>query len=149
MMPPFADALCAGGSWGTQSMSTKLVRRITQAAAIALVVVGTSAAAWADGPKGSAGNSAGNNVALRFDAKTCSANERASVNEAFAMARQRAAEGLQVAMANPNDPRLARWFGPGQQHRVVEVLQAVVRQLDTPNFTIGCASSAYCVQRQP
>src|SRR5258708_2689285 len=126
-------------------MTTTLVRRITQVA-VAAVIVGFSVTAWADGPKGQAANGA---VALRFDAKTCSAAERASVNEAFAMARQRAAEGLQVAMANPNDPRLARWFGQGQERRVVEVLQAVVRQLDTPDFTIGCARSAYCVQRQP
>jgi peptidyl-Lys metalloendopeptidase len=131
-------------------MSTKLVRRITQAAAVALVVVGYSAASWADGPKGSTGNApVAAPVTLRFDAKTCSANERASVNEAFAMARQRAAEGLQVARANPNDPRLLRWFGEGHYQRIVEVLQAVVRQLDTPDFTIGCASTAYCVQRQP
>ena len=126
-------------------MTTTLVRRITQVA-VAAVVLGFSVTAWADGPKGTAANGP---VALRFDAKTCSASERASVTEAFAMARQRAAEGLQVAMANPNDPRLVRWFGQGQERRVVEVLQAVVRQLDTPDFTIGCASSAYCVQRQP
>jgi peptidyl-Lys metalloendopeptidase len=126
-------------------MTTTLVRRLTQVA-VAAVVFGFSVTAWADGPKGQAANGA---VALRFDAKTCSANERASVTEAFALARQRAAEGLQVAMANPNDPRVVRWFGQGQGRRVVQVLQAVVRQLDTPDFTIGCASSAYCVQRQP
>jgi hypothetical protein len=127
-------------------MSTTLVRRITQVA-VAAVVVGFSVTAWADGPKG--GQAPNGAVALRFDAKTCSANERASVNEAFATARERAAEALQVARNNPNDPRLIRWFGQGQQPRVVEVLTAVVRQLDTPDFTIGCASSAYCVQRQP
>ena len=126
-------------------MSTTLVRRLTQVA-VAVVVVGFSVTAWADGPKGQAANSA---VALRFDAKTCSANERAVVNEAFGVARERAAAALQVARNNPNDPRLVRWFGQGQERRVVEVLQAVVRQLDTPDFTIGCASSAYCVQRQP
>ena len=126
-------------------MSTTLVRRLTQVA-VAALVVGISVTAWADGPKGQAANGA---VALRFDAKTCTANERAAVTEAFAVARERAAEALQVARNSPNDPRLVRWFGQGQQRRVVEVLQAVVRQLDTPDFTIGCASSAYCVQRQP
>jgi len=129
-------------------MSTTLVRRLTQVA-VAALVVGFSATAWADGPKGQPAPGNGPAVALRFDVKTCSASERASVNEAFAMARQRAAEALQVATANPNDPRVTRWFGQGQERRVVEVLQAVVRQLDTPDFTIGCASSAYCVQRQP
>jgi len=124
-------------------MSTTLVRRLTQVA-VAVAVVGFSVTAWADGPKGQAAT-----VALRFDAKTCSANERAVVNEAFGVARERAAAALQVARNNPNDPRLVRWFGQGQERRVVEVLQAVVRQLDTPDFTIGCASSAYCVQRQP
>ena len=126
-------------------MSTTLVRRLTQVA-VAAVVIGFSVTAWADGPKGQAANGA---VALRFDAKTCTANERAAVTEAFGVARERAAEALQVARNSPNDPRLVRWFGQGQGRRVVEVLQAVVRQLDTPDFTIGCASSAYCVQRQP
>jgi hypothetical protein len=89
-------------------------------------------------------------AALRFDAKTCSAEERASVNEAFALARERTAAGLQAALANPNDPRLTRWFGNGSRQRIVEVLQSVLRQLDeAQSFTIACATSAYCVQRQP
>ena len=126
-------------------MSTTLVRRITQVAVVALVA-GFSVTAWADGPKGQAATGGG---ALRFDAKTCTAAERAAVTEAYAVARERAAEGLRVAMANPNDARVVRWFGQGQERRVVQVLQAVVRQLDTPDYTIACASSAYCVQRQP
>ena len=127
-------------------MSTTLVRSITQAA-VAAVVVGFGVVAWAAGPKEPAANGA---QGLRFDAKTCSAEERASVTEAFGLARQRVAAGLQVAMANPNDPRMVRWFGEGHQRRVVEVLQATIRQMDNASdFTIACASSAYCVQRNP
>src|SRR5262245_26216117 len=123
MMFPFADAACAGFARGTPSMTTTLVRRLTQVA-VAAIVVGFSVTAWAGGPKGTPAPGNGPAVDLRFDAKTCSASERAAVNEAFALARQRAAEGLQVAMTNPNDPRVIRWFGPGQGRRVVEVLQA-------------------------
>jgi len=56
-------------------MSTTLVRRLTQVA-VAVAIVGFSVTAWADGPKGQAATGA---VALRFDAKTCSASERAAV----------------------------------------------------------------------
>lgn len=122
-------------------------RRLTQVAIVTLVA-SVSATAWAAGPKGTPEAPAAG-AALRFDAKTCSAEERASVTEAFALARQRVAQGLQVATANPNDPRVTRWFGEGQGRRVVEVLQLTARQIDTPDFTIACASSAYCVQRQP
>jgi hypothetical protein len=129
-------------------MSTKLVRSVTRVA-VAALLVGCGVVAWAAGPKAPAAGGNGT-VALRFDAKTCSAEERAAVNEAFALARERTAAGLQVALANPNDPRLTRWFGDGPRQRIVEVLQSVLRQLDqAENFTIGCASTTYCVQRQP
>src|SRR5438132_3087464 len=126
-------------------MSTKLVRSVTRAAAAALLL-GWGMVAWAKAPAASGNGTA----ALRFDAKTCSAEERASVNEAVALARERTAAGLQVALANPNDPRLTRWFGDGSRQRIAAVLQSVLRQLDdAQSFTIGCASTAYCVQRQP
>jgi hypothetical protein len=127
-------------------MSTKLVRCVTRVAVVGLMV-GFGVVAWATGPKGQAD---GGQMALRFDAKTCTAEERASVNEAFAMARERTAAGLQAALANRNDPRLARWFGDGSRDRVVQVLQSVLRQLDhTDGFTIGCSTTAYCVQNHP
>src|SRR5437868_14741713 len=112
-------------------MTTKFVRSVTRAATAALLL-GCGVAAWAAGPKAPGGNgpAANGTMALRFDAKTCSADERASVNEAFALARERTAAGLQVALANPNDPRLAHWFGDGSRQRIVEVLQSVLRQLD-------------------
>jgi peptidyl-Lys metalloendopeptidase len=127
-------------------MST-MVRRIACAAIVA-VVAGISLAAWPAAAKGPAdGLPAG--PALRFDPKFCNAQEQAAVTEAFAMARQRAAQALQVATANPNDRRMIQWFGQGQQRRVVQVLQAVVRQLGAPNITITCARTSYCQQRQP
>jgi peptidyl-Lys metalloendopeptidase len=126
-------------------MSTKLVRCVARVAVVGLMV-GFGVVAWATGPKGQADGT----MALRFDAKTCSAEERASVNEAFALARERTAAGLQATLANRADPRLARWFGDGSRDRVVVVLQSVLRQLDhTDNFTIGCSSTAYCVQNHP
>jgi peptidyl-Lys metalloendopeptidase len=130
-------------------MSSTLVRNVTRTAVIALMV-GFGVAAMASGTKPPvATGTPSAPVALSFDAKTCSAADRAALVESFALAKERVAAGLQVVMQNPSDPRIARWFGDAPRGHIVEVLQSVLRQIDQAStFTVSC-NTAYCVQHQP
>jgi peptidyl-Lys metalloendopeptidase len=115
--------------------------------AVLVAVSGVAGAAPIKTPTGS-GNP-GAPVALNFDAKTCNADERAAITEAFTIADQRVAAGLEVIAHNGNDPHIARWFGAAPHERVANVLQSVLHKLESGgSFTIAC-NTDYCAQRQP
>lgn len=76
---------------------------------------------------------------LRFDAKSCTAEDRAAVNEAFVLARERVAVGLRHVRETPDSPNVRMWFGTGPRKQITHVLDAVNRRLAQPEtFTISC-----------
>jgi peptidyl-Lys metalloendopeptidase len=122
-----------------------LVRTAFVAALVA--VSGAAGAAPIKPPVGSA--NPGTPAALHFDAKTCNADDRAAITEAFTIAQERVAAGLEVIAHNGNDPHIARWFGTAPRAQVATVLQSVLRKLESAgSFTIAC-NTDYCAQRQP
>jgi hypothetical protein len=125
--------------------SHKVLVRTTVAAAL-VAVVGIAHAGTIKPPEGPG---AAAPVALNFDAKTCNADERAALTEAFTIAKERVAAAIDVVAHNANDPHIARWFGSAPRARIADVLQSVLHKLESAgSFTIACDTD-YCVQHQP
>jgi peptidyl-Lys metalloendopeptidase len=125
--------------------SHKILVRTTFAAAL-VAVVGIAHAGPIKPPAGPDGAAP---AALNFDVKTCNADERAAITEAFTIAKERVAAGLDVIAHNGNDPHIARWFGTAPRERVTEVLQSVLHKLESAgSFTIACDTD-YCAQNNP
>ena len=78
-------------------------------------------------------------VALRFDAKSCTADDRAIVTEAFALAIDHVAVGIRHVRETPNSPHVNTWFGTAPRKQITAVLEAVARRLAQPqSFTVSC-----------
>lgn len=79
------------------------------------------------------------NITLRFDAKSCTASDRAIVTEAFALAIDHVAVGIRHVRETPNSPQVNTWFGSASRKQITTVLEAVARRLAQPeSFTVSC-----------
>ncbi len=78
-------------------------------------------------------------VTLRFDAKSCTASDRAVLTEAFALAIDHVAVGLRHIRETPDSQHVRTWFGTAPRKQITFVLDAVARRLAQPqSFTVSC-----------
>jgi len=106
----------------------------------ALVAVPASAQTGKPGAPGTPGAAPPRaTMALRFDAKSCTAGDREAVTEAFVMARERVTVGLRHVRETPDSPNVRMWFGTASRKQIENVLAAVDRRLAAPeSFTVSC-----------
>jgi peptidyl-Lys metalloendopeptidase len=111
----------------SNTMTQKLIRRLTLAAALALSV-GFAVPGWADDAT-AAGKTP--EAGLNYAAKSCNLDERAAIVGAFALAKERLALAVNLARARPDHPKLAEWFGNAPRDKILAVLEAVKMRIDS------------------